>query len=168
MTGTIMVFILAAAGLLQDLIPAPAWLGQVKVPFLGAVVFYYAVMHSRPVLLWSAVIAGILQDSLSLVPIGYSSLAFLLLGLIIFRWRGVMFRYSVVTASLVGGIGSALMIVILHVMLELGLETARGSAGWVFLRIGGAFLLGAVVTPLVWKTVYRLDELVGNLELQES
>ena len=115
MIGVMLAVLLVAAGLLQDFIPGALVLGQVKAPILLAVVLYYALAHSRTTFLWAAILGGILQDSLSLVPIGYSALAFCLVGLLAHRYREVLFTRSPATAVLVGGVGHVLVLGLIQI-----------------------------------------------------
>jgi rod shape-determining protein MreD len=163
-----MILAILAAGILQDLIPGLSWLGQMKLPLLLSVALYYAVYHPRGVMLAAALAAGIVQDSLSLMPIGYSALCFCALGLVVQRLRGVLFRHSAATALLVGGCGNALATALLQWMLGLDAAYSAGPGWWFALRLAGALLVGMLVTPLVWWSALRLDQLVGNLETQEA
>lgn len=163
MIGVILAVLLVMAGLSQDLIPGPLVLGQVKAPMLLALVLYYALAHSRTTLLWAAILAGILQDSLSLVPIGYSVLVFCLIGLGARRFRSVLFTRSLATAILVGGIASPLALGSIQLLLKLGEDWSGGSWGGTVMRLVGAAIMGLLTTPLVWGIARAVDERVGNL-----
>lgn len=163
MIGVILVVLLVAAGLIQDFIPGVLVLGQVKAPVLLALVLYYALAHSRTTLLWAAILGGILQDSLSLVPIGYSALAFCLIGLCLRRFRDVLFTRSLATAVLVGGVGHLLVLGLIQILLRLGEDWGGGSWGAGAMRLLGALIMGMVTTPVVWWLARALDERVGNL-----
>jgi rod shape-determining protein MreD len=168
MTAAIMAVLLLVAGLLQDLIAGPLWLGQVKAPLLLAVALYYALYYERIPMLVAAVLAGIVQDSISLMPIGYSSFCFCLLGLAVQKSRGVLFKGSLETAALLGGISGALAIGFLQCMLVMGTEYASGPWWWAVWRMVGSGLLGLVAFPVTWWVAQRLDQLVGNVEPQEA
>lgn len=129
MIGVILAVLLVAAGLSQDIIPGPLVLGQVKAPVLLALVLYYALGHSRVTLLWAAILGGILQDSLSLVPIGYSALSFCLVGLWLHRFRKTLFTQSLVTAMGVGGLGYVLALGLVQLLLWLGEDWGGGGSG---------------------------------------
>jgi len=163
MIGVILVILLVGSALCQDFLPGPLILGQVKAPFLLAVSLYYALAHSRAAFFWAAILAGILQDSLSLVPIGYSALVYSLLGLAIRYYREVLFTRSAATAALVGGAANLLAQGALQTLLWLGGEWSGGSWGTTVIRLLGAGLLGAAVTPLVWWGARAMDERVGNV-----
>ena len=57
----------------------------IAVVILMSVVLYYALTSNRGVMLFSAVIAGLLQDSLSLIPAGYSAFCFGVVGVVLNR-----------------------------------------------------------------------------------
>jgi rod shape-determining protein MreD len=166
MIGVILVILLVAAALGQDFMPGILILGQVKAPFLLAVALYYALAHSRPVFLWAAILGGILQDSLSLVPIGYSAMVYSLLGLAVRHFREVLFTRSAGTAALVGGAANLVAQGVIQILLWLGGEWGGGSWGGTLIRLAGAGLLGLVATPVVWWVARSLDERVGNVPLE--
>lgn len=164
MIFAVMMVLLVLAGLLQDLGPSVVWLGQTKAPLLFAVAMYYAVAHGRTAMLVSAVAAGLVQDSGSLVPIGYSSLCFCVLGLGIHSFRGPILPRAVLTAALIGGGGNAFATGLLQILLIVGLDYGPGPWWWILLRLTGAAFLGAIVVPLVWRLADAADRLVGNVE----
>jgi rod shape-determining protein MreD len=163
MIGVILAVLLVGAGLIQDFIPGVLVLGQVKAPILLSLVLYYALAHSRTTLLWAAILGGILQDSLSLVPIGYSALTFCLVGLWLRRFREVLFTQSLATAILVGGVGHLLVLGLIQILLRLGEDWGGGSWGSALMRLLGALIMGMVTTPVVWWLARAMDERVGNL-----
>jgi len=168
MTALNMTFLLLAAGVLQSLLPAFAWLGSAKPPILLAVALYYAVLHERPAMVAAALLAGVIQDSLSLLPMGYSALAFTLLGWLAHQSRQVVFRESLVTAGLLGAVGGMASTLLLCLMLVLGGDYVVGSVFWVIRKIIGAGLLGLLTMPLVWRGATALDRLVGVLEPEQQ
>ena len=168
MIGVTMAFLLLAAGLLQDVLAGPLWLGQAKAPVLLAVALYYALHHERWAMLTAVVVAGILQDSISLMPIGYSSFCFCLLGLAVRNLRGILFKHSMGTAALVGGLSGALAAGFLQGMLVMGTNYETGPWWWVIWRMAGSAVLGMVAFPVAWRIARSLDQLAGNLEPQEA
>jgi len=161
MTIALMFFLVLAAGLLQDLVPTTALLGEVKVPLLMGVSLYYAMRRGTAIMMTAAVLAGILQDSLSLVPLGYSSFLFGLLGLGAQRLPSHIVSRAWHSAMVLGGMGYALYIVLMQRMLAISTDFISGPVWWFWVRVVVAAVLGGAVTPLVWRLAGYLDELLG-------
>jgi len=145
-----MIFLLLLAGVLQSLTPAAVWLASAKTPFLLGVTVYYAFTHSRGVTVAAAVLAGVLQDSLSLIPVGYSAFCLAVIAFVVHHWRGVLFRDSAFTVAVVGAVSGALMTLALYVMLLLGTEAISVPWWWLLLKMAGSGLLGLLAAPVVW------------------
>lgn len=161
MTGVIMAFLLLVATLIQSLVPAADWLGASKLPCLLGVVLFYAFTHSRGVVVTVAILAGIGQDSLSLIPLGYSALCFSVAGLILVQIRGVLFRDSLITVAITGALVSALITLVLYLMLVVGTDWVGVALWWLALKMGGNAILGAVTAPVVWLMAGTLERQVG-------
>ncbi len=161
MTAAIMIFLLLMGGLLQSLIPASAFLGLSKPPFLMAVALYYALAHPRVTAVMAAILAGIIQDSMSLLPVGYSSLCFVLFGLFLAETREKLFGDSLFTMAFLGAILGALTTLGLYLMLSLNSLVESIPFWWVILKMGGTALLGLGVAPLVWCVAALLERHVG-------
>jgi len=106
-------------------------------------------------------LAGILQDSLSLLPVGYSALCFTAFGLAIHHMREVLFRDSPFTVAVLGGGLAALGTLVVYVMLRLGTEAVPVPLWGLVLKMGGNALLGSIVAPLVWLAAGSLERQVG-------
>ncbi len=161
MTAAIMIFLLLLGGLLQSLIPASAWLGVSKPPFLMAVALYYALSHPRRTAVVAAIMAGIIQDSMSLIPIGYSSLCFVIFGVVLAETREKLFGDSLLTVAVLGAGLGALTTLGLYLMLSLNSLADSIPVGWVALKMVGTALLGLGVSPLVWLMAATLERHVG-------
>ena len=151
---------LTGAAVVQTLMP-PWWLmGQAKVPVLLALCLYYALRDSRRLAIQAAVLAGLVQDAMSMIPLGYSSLAFAVVCLLAIRFRDLIFIQEGLTHVLLGAVGAALVTVLLSVFLiQSGVVLI--SAGWLFLKISGSLLLGAVTVPLAFMAFSSLDNRLG-------
>ncbi len=145
-----MTLLLLLAGLLQSLFPPLVWLGQAKAPVLMALATYYAIAHGRVAMLCVAVVAGLFQDSLSSLPMGFSTVCLSALGLAIQSQRGMWFYETTGTAVMLGFAGGALMTLAIYLLLLSGQEYAPAPAGWVAAKAFGAGFLGALITPAVW------------------
>ncbi len=161
MTLAVMALLLLVAALLQSLTPAVALLASAKMPFLLAVTIYYALKHGRGLVMAAAIMGGLIQDSLSLLPIGYSALCFVAAGLIIHHARESLFRDSPFTVAALGGGVAALETLVMYVMLRVGTEVAPVPLWWLGLKMGGRVLLGMAVTPLVWGLAGLAERHVG-------
>jgi rod shape-determining protein MreD len=160
-TAMVMAFLLLAAGVLQSLIPAADWLASSKTPFLLAVAIYYALTHNRGVTAAAAILAGVMQDSLSRIPVGYSAFCFAGFALIVHHLRGVLFRDSVLTVAVLGAALGALTKLALYVMLLLGTDTVSVPVWWLLLGMAGSALLGLLAAPVVWAVAGMLERQVG-------
>jgi rod shape-determining protein MreD len=167
MTAAIMVFLMLAGALLQSLIPAAAWLGLSKPPLLPAVALYYALVHARGTAVTAAILAGVMQDTMSLFPVGTSALCLVVFGLFVVETRETMFRDSVVTVAVLGAASAAFTTIGLYVLLSLNSLAADMPLWWVALKTGGNALLGLVAAPAVWWMASTLEHHVGSTAADE-
>jgi hypothetical protein len=158
-----MLFSLVAAAVVQALLPAWGWFGHAKAPVLLGLVVYYALTRSRGWMLAAAVGAGMLQDGLGMIPLGYSACLFCLLGLVVQRYRDELYGFGVVTHVVIGCLGAGAVALGLAVLLAKDGLVVWAPA-WVLSKIAGAAGLGALSAPLVFRLVERLDLTLGNLE----
>jgi rod shape-determining protein MreD len=168
MIAAIMIFLLLVGGLLQSLIPATPVLGLSKPPFLMGVALYYALAHTRGTAVIAAILAGIMQDSLSLLPIGYSALCFVVIGIGLAETREKLFGDSLVTVAILGAGLGALTTLALYLMLDLNSLVEAIPIWWVLLKMGGAALLGLWVAPLVCLVATTLERQVGLTYMDEK
>lgn len=167
MTWLSMLFVLGAAALLQALTPCWSWLGQAAFPFLLSAVVYYALARTRAPLLLAALAAGLLQDALSAIPLGYSSFCFCVAGALIGSFREEVFAGQWLTHMLFGALAGALATALLYVLLTAAgvLELAWWRAGF---KVAGAALLGALVTPPVCAGLHAMERLLGLAVAEEE
>lgn len=161
MKVAILLFLLLVGGLLQSLVPALPWLGLSKPPFLMAVALYSVLVHTRATAVVTAILAGVMQDSLSLIPVGYSSLCLVVFVLVLSATRATLFRDSPVTVAALGAVAGALMTLGLYLMLSVTDRVVHLPAGWVALKMVGGALQGLVTAPLVWWLASSLEHHVG-------
>jgi len=158
----VMLFALISAAVIQTLVPGMALLGRARVPMLMAVVLYYALTSNRGIMLLSAVIAGLLQDSLSHIPAGYSAFCFGVVGVVVNRYKDDLFGDSMLTTTVIGAVTGFLVSLSLSVLLWFN-GMIKDPLWWCGLKGCGAALLGAVFTPVVFTIVSGLDRMVGNM-----
>lgn len=158
-----LLFALGCGAILQGAMPAWNTFGHAKAPVLLGLVIYYALTRDRNWMLAAAVMAGILQDALGRIPMGYSSCCFCLVGLIVQRFRDVLFGFRAMTHLMVGGLaGGGVTLLLVLLLAKDGLVEMQ--PGWAVSKTIGAAALGALCTPIAFRLVETLDLKLGNLE----
>ena len=168
MTLIVMMLGLIACALIQMMSPAFMILGEASIPAVQALVLYYALVRPPWTLLVSALAGGVLLDALSLgVPLGVSTFCFAVAGVFAARFRHLVFSDSFVTAAVFGA-GTAVVIQgVTYVMLwSKGLVSL--PVWWVLLKVAGSGVLAAVISPLVFAVIEKVDRLVGNIQYVED
>jgi rod shape-determining protein MreD len=157
----VMLLALITGATLQALLPAWTWLGGAQPPVLLALVLFYAWTISRAGMLGCAFAAGLLQDALGQVPLGYSCLCFALAGLWAQRHRDDVDEQAIISQVLFGGLAAALVTLLLYVLLR--------HAGMISLSLGdalrktlGTALLGAALTPVMFRIALGLERRLGE------
>jgi rod shape-determining protein MreD len=157
--------VLCAMG--QALLPAWTWMGQAKAPLLLGAVLYYAFNHNPRYMWQAALLAGLLQDALGRIPLGYSSFCFGLAGLVASRFRDLVFAQAGITHLLSGAV-AGLGVTLLLALLLAAPAAELFQAGWIVRKSVGVTLLSALVVPVVFQMMRQLDQLVGNLPTREA
>lgn len=163
MSFLVILFSLVAGVVVQASIPAWGGFASVKAPVLLGLVIYVALTRSRRTMLATALAAGVLQDALGLIPMGYSSACLVITGLVVSRYRDEVFEFRGVTHVFFGGVTSGAYTLGMSLLLQhegigyLGL-------GWLLYRGAAAMLAGAIVVPVTCRVVEELDRRLGVLE----
>ena len=165
--NAVVMFVLVFCGVwAQLLFPAFAPIGQAKPPFLLAIVLYYALNRTPNTTLCVGFLAGLAHDVMTDIPLGYSSFVFVVIGVLVGRFRNLVLPESRLTAGFFGFVASLVAQVTAYALL------LRAGAVWwpggrlVVRLLAGAALAG-VVTPLTFMAARRFDQWVGNLEVRE-
>jgi rod shape-determining protein MreD len=166
-TGIVMFFLLVGGVLLQIALPGWFWLGQAKCPLLLCVVLYYALCRRPHVMLVAAVSAGFLQDALSEVPLGYSSLLFIVAGSISSRLRKTVLPDALTTRLTFGGVVGGAVTLALGVLL-LRRDLVGLPLSIVLWRALWTGLLGCVCAPVVFAVAAHMEQAVGIVEDREA
>lgn len=167
MTIPVMFFVTIAAAVVQSAVPGFSMLARAKMPLLLGVVLYYALARRRETMLLAAVTAGFVQDAISPVPFGYSALCFCVAGLAANSLREEVFSESMFTAAFFGAAAGGLVTLGTGALLWRG--DLLGDPLWrIALKAGGAALLGAVCTPIVFWMTRGLDRMVGNVSSRRT
>jgi hypothetical protein len=156
-------FLLLTGTALQAFFPALRWLGHASAPVLGALVVYYTLFRGGPLMLAAALLGGLFQDSLSLIPIGYSSFGFAVGALIIERYREVIVLQSPLTHMVLTSALHAGVTLFLALMLVQG-DLIAWQPGWLLLKVAGAAALGLVTGPVIVGLAHLLEEKLGLIE----
>lgn len=160
----LMLMAMLVATLSQALLPGVPLLGNARFPVLLGVVLYYALNHKLWVGIVVAFVAGILQDGLSMVPLGYSAFLFCGVAALAGRYRWLVLSEAAVTAAFFGAVASFLVSLSLFFLLkQSGAIACTGSAG--LHRVIGSGILGFVMVPVVF---FGLSHLHRALDLAEE
>jgi rod shape-determining protein MreD len=165
MTGVVMTFMLVLGAVLQAVVPSWAILGEARIPILLGCVLYYALTRPRNTALQAAILAGLLQDALCMIPLGYSSFCFCIVALLANRVKDEVFSHQWFTHLLFGAVANGGMMLVLYVLLVRG-GVLSMAVGTLVLRTFGAMLLGAVVTPVTFHAAQVLERRLGLMEVR--
>ena len=167
MNFIVMLLLLLSAAALQTLQPTLVFMGQAKAPLLPAVTLYYALRREKSRMLLAALLAGMIQDGTSLIPMGVSSACFAVMGLVVSRFAHVVTRDHPLSLSLIGGGAGVLLCLSLWAWLSWS-GAIRYGAGWALTKTFWTAVLGMWTAPLVYLAACGLDGYAGNIQTRES
>jgi len=159
----LMVVSLCVCAMAQAVIPAWNSLGMAKAPLLLAGVLYYALSRDNFQVVESAVLAGILQDSLGPIPLGFSVIAFLSVALLVNTFRDRVFAESAFAQIMLGAAASTLVSLLLFLLLVGGGYRSQVGMGFVLGKSLGMALIGIIAFPLMCRILHGLDLRLGNV-----
>jgi rod shape-determining protein MreD len=165
MSWFVAIIALLAGALIQCVSPAAPFAAQVKWPVLMGIVIYYALVRDLDVMLAVAFFAGLFQDVLSPIPLGYSSVCFMAAGVVINGVKNLVLTDSLMTMALVGVVTGLAVTTAMYMLLfragllACGAETVIG-------KIVCSAAYGAVFTPVVCRAVGMFDRRMGNVEMR--
>lgn len=163
MTLLTLTFWLIAGGTLQVLMPAWRHMGQPAFPFLLGVVLYAAANKKPRHFVAAALLGGLIEDSLSLAPLGCSGFAFLAAGGVAVLLRGDFYADKARTASWFGAICAATSTGTMALLLKAkGLVELTG--GEIGLRMAGSAVLGSIAVPVLFVLMRGLERRLGIWE----
>jgi rod shape-determining protein MreD len=163
MTLLTLVFWLIAGGTLQVVVPAWRHMGQPAFPFLLGVVLFAAVNKKARYFVPTALLAGVVEDALSLAPLGYSACAFLAAGGLAMLLREDFFAERTLSVMGFGALCAATSTGTMALLLRMkGLVALSG--GEIFWRMAGSAILGAVLIPLLFSWMRWLERRLGIRE----
>lgn len=167
MIALVMLFAVVAGAVLQAVFPTWTWMGQAHAPILLGVVLYYALSHSRGAMLQAAIFAGLLQDALGQIQLGYSSFCFCMAGLAVGGFKESVYAREIVTHMMVGALAAGGVTLVLYALLH-NADLVAFRPGWALQKTLGSTLLGAVIVPFEFELIETLDRMMGNIESRES
>ena len=142
------------------------WFGA-QVSLLPALMVYVALSSSLPSVALLAIVGGLAQDSFSANPLGITTVALALTGVLLHYKRDLVLRDQAYAQVMMGFIASALVpaCVILALMNTHNPVplTARLLTQWLVMAIGGA-----VATPLVFRLFAQLNRWFTYQPVPES
>ncbi len=166
MIWLVMLFVSAACVLIQAAVAPFPVLGGAKIPLLLAVVIYYSLNHDTGSAAVSALLCGFLNDSMSFIPIGQTSMVFFFVALVASRFRRVVHGDEILPTSLFGAVSAAVCVFLgYRLLLRANLVTVPALLLWH--KAFGSFVLGLIATPFVCLFIKRMDSLVGNVATTE-
>lgn len=167
MTWIIPTILLLAAALGQIMLPGIRGLAGSRWPLLACVVVFYALHRKGAVVLAIALVAGIVQDALSIVPLGYSACLFCVAALPVSLLRRLVVPDSPITAAVFCAVVCMTVTGLLGLLLAAsGLHECGFGVGLV--RALGTGLLGCASGPVVFLVAGGLHQSVDRLEERES
>ena len=158
-----LLFWLIAGGTLQAAVPAWRHMGQPAFPILLGVVLYAALNKKARYFVAAAILAGLVEDALSLAPLGYSSCAHLAAGTLAVLLRKDFFADRAFTTSWLGALCAAASTGVMALLLRMkGLVVVSG--GETLWRMAGAAVLAAVTMPVLFGLMRGLERRLGTWE----
>lgn len=166
MTFLAMLFTLVVAALLQALLPTARWTGYTPVPVLMSLVLYYALMRPRSVMLQAAIGAGLIEDSMGQMPLGYTVFSYCVLALVVESVRDTVLVRQWTTHVALGALGNlAITLTTMLLLIKDGLIALH--LPHLVVRAVGALILGGAVAPLVCASIDALERTLGLVEQED-
>ena len=163
MTLLMLLFWLIVGGTLQAAVPAWRHMGQPAFPILLGVVLYAALNKKARYFVAAAILAGLVEDALSLAPLGYSSCAHLAAGTLAVLLRKDFFAARAFTTSWLAALCAAVATGTLALMLRSkGLVALSGRE--MLWRMTGSAVLAAALIPLLFGLMRGLERRLGTWE----
>jgi rod shape-determining protein MreD len=162
MNVVVMLLAIIAGLMAEQSMPPAALAGFARPPLVMAVVAYCALNHSMPLLLLAAIAGGLLGDAVSALPLGITSLTLSVAGTILYFSRDYIFSERLSTSAFMGVVlGLVAPCVTFILLLILGNTPFCFQPQFIFLKTAASAVYGAVVFPMVFFLLARLDLLIG-------
>ena len=156
MRRTLMLIIVAAGALLQQLLPGWAVCGGIKPPIIAAITLHYALRKTKREMLAAMLFAAVLQDGLDLGSFGPALLAFPVVCLLAYRIRNEIFADGLVTQLVLGGLLGLFTTLVAALVYTVNGQRIM-QPGIVFLRLFSSVWLGMATLPLVSHAINGIE-----------
>lgn len=163
----VMAFAMFLGAVLQASLPALGWMAHARIPFMVGIVVYYALLHTRGTMLVAAFAAGLLDDSLGLMPLGYSTFAYIVVGLACQSYRDVVIPRQWTTQAVFGASANAGALFLNFALLAKDDLISVGFLNFL-LRLIVAAISGFIAIPLIFMFIDWLNRNVGITEWEEA
>jgi rod shape-determining protein MreD len=163
----IFLFVTLLAAALQAAVPTFAATGFAQLPFLLAVVIYYALMHRTARMVQAAILIGVLDDSLGMMPIGFSSFCYASIGLVIAHFREVMTVRAWTTHAFIGAVGNFATTLVTWLLLAKDGQI-HWPWHWLVLKLAGSLVTGAILVPVIFAVLSQLDHIMDHGREREA
>jgi len=134
--------------------------GWISPPFLLSLAAYCALTRRTWIVAVEIALTGIVQDSLSFTPLGFSVAMFGLMGAVLERTRGLLYADHLITQVALGGVLGAVFGC--SGALAYIARGAMPSFSAAIRVIIGMFIAAAVTTPVTFWIGAHLDRMVGS------
>lgn len=152
----LMVLLLMAGALLQQVLPGWPLFGGLKPPILACMVLYYALRRDNRDMWLVVFCAAILHDGLNLGSFGPALLAFPAIGHLANRIKSEVFADGLVS-QLVFGAATGLFTTLVALLIYSITGQRPAPFGLTLLRLFGSLWLGAATLPLVSLAINKLE-----------
>ncbi|NCD32656.1 MAG: hypothetical protein EOL87_04470 [Spartobacteria bacterium] len=154
------IFILFGAVLIQTVIPTVAWMGYNSIPVIIGSLLYYYFTGTLIQIVISAFAVGIMQDCVSGIPMGVSSLFYVLAGLLMYNMPSQIFEKDWISQALAGSLINSAYVFVVYLVLIQGTYRVW-SIPFFVIRISGAMVLGACTVPVVCTLIDGFYQYLG-------
>jgi len=152
----LMILLLMAGALLQQMLPGSPLFGGLKPPLLACMVLHYALRRDNRDMWLVVFSAAILHDGLNLGTFGPALLAFPAIGHLANRIRSEVFADGLVS-QLIFGAATGLFTTLVTLLVYSVTGQRPAPFGLTLLRLFGAIWLGAATLPLVSLAINKLE-----------
>jgi len=157
----VIILSLVLAAVLQTVWPAWESMGGSRLPLFVSVVLYFTLTRSMTMAVIVSVLAGLFQDALCGIPLGYSSFVFVLITAMLNQFKDLLFAYQVLTQIFFGAIACVLSTLFLYILLRYG-GHVHVLPGLLMGKLIGSLILGMFVVPLTCRVLESFDRGLGT------
>lgn len=158
-----MIFLMVIGAVIQAVLPTVYIAGGAKVPVLLSIVIYYALVHDRTSAVYAGLTAGVIQDAMGRIPLGYTAFCFLCVALLLAALKEELFVFEWSTHVMIGALCSFAATLVLFFLLVWG-QLIHQPFSSILLRLIGAFIMGGIAAPVIFGCCMQLERFVGVVE----